>query len=187
MPAVPGPTTSMKLPSVLLCWNVLWSTCASSPPTTSQYFTLLASWKVLRVNWMCVAPTGMDSPRDPVNRKPAMTTLDTLLPMLKPPLPVIVAPPTCWACTVTGAAAVPERLMPIVLLVEYEPSASWITSPGAALPRALCSAEMEVTTRVAASEGSATATEAAAIIAPAAPATSQYRVRADCAMGGSES
>src|SRR2546430_10957507 len=181
MPELPGPTASTKFPSVLLCWNVLWSIWASSPLTCSQYCTLPASWTVLRVNWMCVAPTGMDSPREPVNRKPATTTLDTL-PKLKPPLPVIVAPPTCCACTVIGALAVPERLMLIVLLVEYEPSASSITSPGAALPRALCNADIEVTTWVAASVGSATATQAAATIAPAAPATSQCRIRADCAM-----
>ena len=31
--------------------------------------------------------------------------------MLNPPLPVIVAPPGCCACTVIGALAVPARLM----------------------------------------------------------------------------
>ena len=74
MPLLPGPTTSMKLPIVLLCWNVLWSICASSPPTVSQYWTLPAIWKVLRATWMCVAPTGMDSPCDPVSLKPDSIT-----------------------------------------------------------------------------------------------------------------
>src|SRR5262249_3587650 len=40
-------------------------------------------------------------------------------------------------------------LMLMVLLVVYEPSASWITSPGAALFSAACNAEIDVTTRVA--------------------------------------
>src|SRR2546423_6058157 len=182
MAELPGPTTSMKLPAVLLCWNVLWSICASSPATVTQYCTLPASWNRLRVSWTCVTPAGMSRPCEPVSRNPASATLDTPPPKAKPPLPVMVAPPTCCARTVIGAAAVPDRLRVMVLLVEYEPSASSMTSPGAALPRALCSAGIEVSTWVAASDGKATANEAAATSAPAAPATSQYRVRGDCVM-----
>ena len=74
IPLPPGPTTSMKLPMVALCWNVLWSICASSPATVSQYCTLPAIWKVLRVTCTWVAPTGTDSPRAPVSRKPDSTT-----------------------------------------------------------------------------------------------------------------
>jgi hypothetical protein len=66
--------------------------------------------------------------------------------MLKPPLPVIVAPPTCCASTTIGALAVPDLVMLIVPLAEYDPSASWMTSPGAALDSAVCSAEIDVTT-----------------------------------------
>ena len=98
--------------------------------------------------------------------------------MVKPPLPVMVAPPTCCACTTMGALAVPdlERLMS--LLVEYEPSASWMTSPGDAVDSALRRAGIELTTCVAegvmaATLGRASATGMAATATAAVPRTNQ--------------
>jgi hypothetical protein len=66
--------------------------------------------------------------------------------------------------------------MLIVLLVEYDPSASWMTSPAAALESAVCSAEIEVTTCVAwgvaaVRLGQASATGMAATATTAVPRT----------------
>jgi hypothetical protein len=83
---------------------------------------------------------------------------------------------------VIGALAVPALLTLIVLLVEYDPSASSITSPGAALDTALWSAEIEVTTVVAAWLGQAIATGTATTTAAAAPNARILRQPKRCVM-----
>jgi hypothetical protein len=83
---------------------------------------------------------------------------------------------------VVGALAVPALLRSMVLLVEYDPSASSITSPGAALATALWSAEIEVTTFVAAWLGQAIAMGTATTIAVAAPSARILRQPKRCVM-----
>src|SRR5438067_713714 len=83
---------------------------------------------------------------------------------------------------VIGALAVPALLRLMVLLVEYDPSASSITSPGAALDTALWSAEIEVTTLVAAWLGQAIATGTATTTAAAAPNARNLRQPKRCFM-----
>src|SRR3954471_21873854 len=65
--------------------------------------------------------------------------------MLKPPVPVISAPPIDCAAMVMGCAAVPFLLMVISVVAVYTPLARMITSPGAALLMAVCSSGREVT------------------------------------------
>src|SRR4051812_37772379 len=107
MPLDPGPESWKNTPAVVLCWNVLWSTSASSPATVSQLPTLEASWKTFRLIRSWVSPTGTLMPELPLSTNPDSVTYDTPEPQVNP-VPLIVALPTCSACTVTGFPAAPD-------------------------------------------------------------------------------
>src|SRR5439155_20761812 len=109
MPELPGPTTSMKLPTVLLCWNVLWSISTSSAATVSQYCVEpLDSCTRLRLNVTWCADVGIDMPLPCSNWNPCTVTYAP--PNANPSEPLMTALPTCAAVTVMGAVAVPDRL-----------------------------------------------------------------------------
>jgi hypothetical protein len=62
-------------PTLLLCWNVLWSTSASSPTTVTQLVVELDEiWMTLRLSRMWSVPAGMVTPAAWVNRNPVTAT-----------------------------------------------------------------------------------------------------------------
>src|SRR5207248_2631293 len=134
----------MKLPSVLLCWNVLWSIPTSSPATVSQYCVdPFDSCTRFRLNVTLCDDTGIEIPLPCSSWKPCTARYDA--PKANPSLPRMTALPTCAAATVTGAVGVPERLRVMGRVVVYVPSATTIVSPGTACAAAACRAATDDT------------------------------------------
>ena len=158
--AVAGPRICRNTPWLVRFWKTLWSTSVSSPLTLTQ-FPPLVSWMSLRVKRLCASPAGTVSPPPCRSVNPRSTTYETPPANANPVEPLITALPTCSAVTVTGADAVPDRLIVNAELAVNVPSANAIVSPGLALFSAVCNAERDVTRIWAADAGGAKPASAA--------------------------
>lgn len=107
MAVAPGPSTTMKMPAVVLSWKWLRSIFVSSARTTTQYGSpLSANWKSLRVSRIDEQSAGISSVVLCRKEKPLRVMwLDPL--SAKPRSPRSTAPPRLWETMVMGAASVP--------------------------------------------------------------------------------
>src|SRR3954452_12758123 len=143
MSCAPGPLICRYTPALVLFWNVLWSTSASSAATLSTLPDLLPN--VLRVIRVAAADGGTLMPASPVNTNPSTTTWAELVRSMVVEPPSSVAP-TPVAVIRIGAAAVP---LPLTLMVPpvYRPAATVMVSPATAAAAALDNCWSEATAR----------------------------------------